>query len=365
MKIVIKIGTNVLLGKHSSPDNEHANLLDKSIVIHIAEQIAALYKEGHTAIIITSGAVACGYSISHTHTISRAAHAALGQAYLMEQYAKVFSEHNRTIAQILLSPNAFQDRERYKKLKTTLEDLEKVQALPIINENDVTTTKSSFWDNDSLAGMIASLCQADMLIFLTDIDGLYTASPHKNPSAQLVKTVDNVGLSIQKMGTKETASLGRGGMFSKLKAAKLATTCGIETYIVNGFKRNCITQITHGNNIGTHFKANTKTALNDRKKWLLIGSVSKNKIVVDEGAKGALKNRKSLLAVGVVRISGTFEKGDFINIADKSGEIFAFGIVNYDSAELIKLKMIELNQEYIKKHYPKEVIHANNVTLLA
>ena len=329
----------------------------------LVQQISQLYNQGHQIIIITSGAVAAGREITGNNSFSRASLAALGQAKLIKSYYDFFNEQNIKIAQILLSPNSFKDRPRFDHLKETLLQLTDNKIIPIINENDATVLKDTFGDNDSLAAMIAVIAKAQKLLFLSDLDGLYSADPKIDKSAKIIKEVKSVDLEIQKMCSQKTSTLGRGGMLSKLKGAKLATTCGIEVYIINGLKPDNVSKLLMENkSIGTRFLPQ-KSELSERKKWLLIGTVSQGKIIVDQGARAALENKNSLLAVGVRKIKGDFDKGDFVNIADGTGEIFAFGIINYDSKKLTQLVNLR-DKEEIRKLFPKEVIHIDNLTLL-
>lgn len=355
MKIVFKIGTNVLLNNN--------NCLDLVLMRELVQQISRLYNQDQQIIIITSGAVAAGSEMTRNNSLSRSSLAALGQAKLIKYYCDFFNEQNIKIAQILLSPNSFKDRSRFDHLKRTLLQLTNNKIIPIINENDTTVLKDAFGDNDSLAAIIAVIADAQKLIFLTDLDGLYSADPKIDKSAYVIKEIESVDLEIQRMCSKKTSSLGRGGMLSKLKGVKLATTCGIKVYIINGLKPDNISQLLIENQpIGTRFLPK-KDDLPERKKWLLIGTVSQGKIIIDHGARKALENKNSLLAVGVRGIKGNFNKRDFVNIADNQGEVFAFGIVNYDSKELTQLVGLR-DKEKIRKSFPKEVIHIDNLTLL-
>ena len=365
MRITIKIGTSVLLGKKSLKSSTVQKLpLDETILKKIVEQIAPLYKQGIKIILVTSGAVASGASIVGKRSFSRLALSAIGQAQLIYRYISLFELYKIPIAQILLSAEVFIDRKRYEQFRTTLYNLEKIRALPIINENDVITSQTSFWDNDSLAAMVAILTKAQKLIFLTNVSGLYSAVPDEDANARVIKEVENISASIEKMGSAKTSLYGTGGMLSKLKSAKLAASCGIDSYIINGLAKNCITDlIVKNKKIGTHFLADKNQTLTDRERWILIGSISKNKIFVDRGAREALQQRKSLLAVGIIRVSGTFKQGDFINIADSSGEVFALAMVNYGSKDLIKLNT-QPRTPAIKKYFQKVVVHANNLTLI-
>lgn len=355
MLVVIKIGSNVLFG-----DKDY---LDLELIKSLVKEISELAKN-HQVIIVTSGAVAIGQEILQKKNILKSTSASLGQSELIKHYKIFFESEGIQSAQILLSPNSFKERTRYDYLKKTLQQLIDLKILPIINENDVIALgKETFFDNDSLAAMIAIISNADKLIFLTNVDGLYSGNPVINKDAFILREVKNIDLEIQKMAFNKKSQLGQGGILSKIKGAKLSTSCGIETFIINGLtKNNLINLLIKKETIGTKFIAQ-KNNLSERKKWLLIGNLSRAKIIVDQGAKEALKKKNSLLAVGVRNISGEFTKRDFVNIIDSKGEIFAFGLVNYDSKELLSLAKMRDKIE-IRKRYPLEIIHTDNIVLL-
>ena len=343
MKIVIKIGSNVLMG--------NKGCLNFGLVENLVNEISKIKKQDHDVLIVTSGAVATGVYVSGS---SSSTSAACGQVILMEKYINLFRARNIKIAQLLLVSDDFKNRERYEHIKETINELIDNQIIPIINENDVTSIGESFGDNDSLASMVSAITEADRLVFLTNLDGLYSADPNIDKAAKIIKEVENVDLQIQKMCSKKVSSHGTGGMLSKLKGAKLATTCGTETYIINGLVAdNLIKLFIKEEEVGTKFKAQ-HGGVSERKRWLLIGTASAGKIIVDRGAREALENKKSLLAVGVKKIKGEFGERDFVNIADTNGEVFAFGISSYSSSELKELKDFK----------NKIVVHIDNLTLL-
>jgi len=354
MTIVFKIGTNVLF------DN---NCLNLEVMKKIVAQVGKINKEKKKVIIVASGAVASGKETIGKKSFPRTSLASLGQAKLIKHYYDFFEKQNIKIAQILVSPNCFKDRQRLEQLRETLFELMNSKVIPIVNENDATILENTFGDNDSLAAMIAVLSGAKKLVFLTNLDGLYSADPRVDKDAFIVKKVKNVNLEVQKMCSQETSSLGRGGMLSKLKGAKLATTCGVETYIINGLKPENITNLILKNKpVGTKFLTE-KNKLSERKKWLLIGTVSQGKIIVDQGARKALENKNSLLAVGVRQIKGNFEENDLVNVVDLKGEVFAFGMVNYSSKKLMPLISLR-DKKIIREQFPKEIIHIDNLSLL-
>jgi glutamate 5-kinase len=284
--------------------------------------------------------------------------AAIGQNYLMQIYSKYFKKHKITIAQALLSRSDFAIREKYLNIKNTILALLENDIVPIINENDVVSTEElSFSDNDILASYTAALIKADKFIILTVVDGLYNKDP-SNPGAKLIEEVEKIDDKILGACDKTTSSLGLGGMESKVNAAKIATDLGIETIVTNG-KTQKLREVLRGDSIGTTF-----CAQNEKKKsiyyWLLAGSEVKGKIIVDEGAAKAVKNRKSLLFVGLVEVEGDFGKGDTIEVHNQEKEKIAVGLSNYDIKE-IKRKLVQ-PKETLKNL--KEVIHCDNLKVL-
>ena len=264
MRIVFKIGSNVLMGNKDA--------LDLDLMKGLIQEMSSLHYQGWEVVIVTSGAVATGRAYFKSENILRPIAAAIGQAELIREYIDLFDPTKVKVAQILLSPNAFKNRDRYEYLKKTIQGLIERHVIPIINENDVTTLQDTFGDNDSLAAMVSVITGADRLIFLTNLNGLYNADPKVDKNAQIIKEVHSVDLEIQKMCSQKKSSLGRGGMLSKLKGANLATTCGIETYIINGLQPDNIRKLLLENqSMGTKFIVE-QIQLSERKKWLLIGS---------------------------------------------------------------------------------------------
>ena len=354
MKVILKIGTSVLVN--------NINGLDLVLMQNLVCEISRVYNQGVQIILITSGAVATGREMVN-NLLSRSSFAALGQTKLIKYYYDFFGEQGIQIAQVLLSANSFKNRSRFNLLKETLTQLTDNRIIPIINENDTTVLKDSFGDNDSLAAIISVLVSAQKLVFLTDLDGLYSSDPKTGKNARLIKEVESVDLEIQRMCSKNTSKLGQGGMLSKLKGAKLATTCGIDAFIMSGLNPNNISKLLLNNQpVGTKFTSR-KSHLSERKKRLLIGTVSESRITVDQGAKKALEDKNSLLAVGLRGIKGDFMKGDFVNIIDKKGEVFAFGVVNYGSKELMPLLSLR-DKDEIRRLFRKAVVHIDNLILL-
>lgn len=343
-RIVIKLGTNVLRN-----DEGYVSL---PRVYTFIEDIANLVISGKEVIVITSGAVGLGkkrLGLESTEgTALKQACAAIGQGKLMSIYENGFDTYGLTAAQILLTEDDFSVRERYLSLRTTLNKLLELGAIPVINQNDTVTTldilprfiqedmQVCFSDNDKLSALVASELDADLLIILSDINGLYDSNPKTNPDAKLIKSVEEVNDSILSLASGVSDG-GRGGMETKLKAARLVTRFGGKVLIANGKKPYIIKRIFDGEDEGTMFLPQ-KENLSDKKRWIGYATNIVGKIIVNDGAKHALiEQEKSLLPIGVVKVKNSFQKGDVISILDENNQEFARGIVNYDSDSCRKL----------------------------
>lgn len=343
-RIVIKLGTNVLR-------NDDGDVSLPRVYTFI-EDIATLVKSGKEVIIITSGAVGLGkkrLGLENTQgTALKQACAAIGQGKLMSIYENGFDTYGLTAAQILLTEDDFSVRERYLSLRTTFNKLLELGAIPVINQNDTVSTldialryvkedmQVCFSDNDKLSALVASELDADLLIILSDIDGLYDDNPKNNPNAQLIKSVKEVDDSILALASGVSDG-GRGGMETKLKAARLVTRFGGKVLIANGKQPYIIKRIFEGEDLGTMFLPSNEN-LSDKKRWIGYATNIVGKIIVNDGAKQALiSGERSLLPIGVVGVKNTFKKGDVISILDEEKNEFARGIVNYDSESCKKV----------------------------
>lgn len=337
-RIVIKLGTNVLRN-----DEGYVSL---PRVYTFIEDIANLVKSGKEVIVVTSGAVGLGkkrLGLEDTQgTAVKQACAAIGQGKLMSIYENGFETYGLTAAQILLTEDDFSVRERYLSLRTTFNKLLELGAVPVINQNDTVSTleiqlryvkedmQVCFSDNDKLSALVASELDADLLIILSDINGLYDDNPKSNPNAKLIKSVKEVDDSILALASGVSDG-GRGGMETKLKAARLVTRFGGKVLIANGKQPFIIKRIFEGEDLGTMFLP-TDENLSDKKRWIGYATNIVGKIIVNEGAKKALMTgEKSLLPIGVLKVKNSFKKGDVISILDEDKNEFARGIVNYDS----------------------------------
>ena len=328
-RIVIKIGTNLLTNNLIGLKGE--------FIQKIASEIAGLKKEGHEVIIVTSGAIGAGsleLGIKKTRDVEvRQALAAVGQGSVMGAYHTAFSKHNIHVAQILITYEDFSDRVKYLNLRNCLIKLLVWDVIPVINENDPVSTKeigSSFGDNDRLSALVACKIDADLLVILTDIDGLYDNNPKTHKDAKLVRNVSAITKEIERAAGKSGSELAIGGMSAKVQAAKIVMEAGILLVIANGMKKDILRNVLSGQE-GTCFSPEKK--ISNKERWIKFAA-PKGKIAINQCAVDVLKRGKSsLLAVGIDRVEGKFEKNDVIEIND-----IAKGVVDYSSEDLEKLK---------------------------
>jgi len=341
-RIVIKLGTNILRNE----DGEIA----VSRIYSFIEDISKLIKEGKEVIIVTSGAVGLGKKKLNLGSTDgdgvKQACAAVGQSRLMCYYEAGFATFDIPVAQILLTEDDFSLRYRYLSLRTTLNKLLELNVVPIINQNDTVSTielndilsglQVSFSDNDKLSALVASELDADLLILLSDIDGLYTANPKEDLSAKFIDEVECVTDEILNLGAGASDG-GRGGMKTKLEAAKLVTRFGGKVLIANGKIPYVINKIFAGEDLGTMFIPSSEN-LSGKKRWIGYATNVWGKLVVNEGAKAAIIDKcTSLLPIGIVSVVNEFKQGDVVSICDENGQEFARGMVNYDSEECKKI----------------------------
>jgi len=361
-RIVIKIGTKILTGGGFK--------LDEREIQSVVKQVAKLRREGIEIVIVSSGAIASGMSLlglkSRPGSLPMLqATAAVGQIQLMKVYEYYFQKDEIIIAQILLTKDNLSDRRQYLNAKNTLLSLLHRRVIPIVNENDtVATNEIKIGDNDKLSALVANLISSDCLIILTDVDGLYSIDKDgKRVKIDIVRKIDK---AIKDMVYKSEEVLSRGGMKTKLEAAEIATSSGIQCIIANGRKKDVLLKITYGYEVGTRFTL-SKSRLKERKKWIAFGPKAKGKIYVDQGAKDALKYRgKSLLSAGILKIEGDFSYGDMVVVLDEKGETFARGLTNYSKDELEKIKGLKTDmiREKLGYKYYDEIIHRDNLVIL-
>ncbi|MBW2980059.1 glutamate 5-kinase [Candidatus Woesearchaeota archaeon] len=333
-RIVIKIGTSILT------DNE--GNVDINYIRSIAKQISKLRKQGKEIIIVSSGAIGCGRrELGIKGKIRdiklRQATAAVGQNLLMHDYHVAFKKFNQKVAQILITYESFFDRKTYLNLRSSVDTLLRLNTMPIINENDPLATDeigTTFGDNDKLSALVASKVEADLLIMLTDIDGLYTKDPRSHKDAEIVRTVKKIDKKVKSYGGQTTSLLSRGGMTAKIDAAEIAMDAGCSLVIVNGKKKDILGKVINGEVVGTIFLPKEKIA--SKKRWIKQAPV-KGSIIVDEGAKKAMLKGKNLLPAGILDVKGTFELEDVVSVVCGK-KAFAKGIVDYSSEDLKKVK---------------------------
>lgn len=363
--IVVKLGTAMITDKAT-------HKLSKDRIKIFVDEIVKLRQKGYKVILVSSGAVASGSEVlfggnKPDSVPKRQAAASVGQIRLMGEYAKYFSRKNINIGQVLLSDTIVRDRLSYLNAKNTFYELLMTDTVPVINENDtITTNELQFGDNDFLSATVATLVEADLLVILTDVDGVYQnfADKENRKRYDIVRIIDDaIRCEVKGAGSK----FSKGGMATKISAMEVAMSAGIVGIIGNGFEKNILSRITSGEDLGTLFFPKIKD-VSQRKKWLATNLKHTNKglIVIDEGAVLALtvKNR-SLLPSGIVKVEGNFEKGDGILIVSKDGKNIARGMTNYNSSDVDKIKgMNSRNMHSIVRDIYDEVVHKDNLVIL-
>ena len=363
MRIVLKIGSSSLVNTNKSINSKNIEKL--------VDVIYNLRKCGHEVLLVTSGAVALGMNKlsldKKPKDISlKQACAAIGQVALMETYEKYCMNKGFLCAQILLSRDDFENRERMVNLTNTIEELFSNQVLPIVNENDaITIHEIKVGDNDTLSAQLVPMIGAKILILISDIDGLYDKNPKEYSDALLIKEVVNIDEDIYKMAGDKITSLGTGGIKTKLNAASIATSAGATMYIVSANNLDNVISAVEGSFYGTKFVATDKH-IPLKMHWLIYKTLGKGSIYVDNGAKDALTMHKSLLPMGITNVVGNFLKDSVVYIKDEEEHIIAKGIVNYSSDEikLIKGKKIKEIKDLLGYIGKDEVVHASDMIIM-
>jgi glutamate 5-kinase len=362
-RIVVKVGTSSITYPTGKVNLGKIELL--------ARELSDLHSAGRELVLTSSGAVGAGAGKLNCPPPStlpeKQALAAIGQGILMHMYEKFFSEYSKSVAQVLLTRDCFSDPERYLNSRNTLFSLLSFGVIPIINENDtVAVDELKFGDNDTLSAMVACNAEADLLIILSDIDGLYDSDPRKNKSARLIPEVSEITQTMMENSKTKGSSLSSGGMFTKLSAARMTMVGGIPLVIASSEEPNVIRRVADGENIGTLFLP-SREGYASRRQWIAVGSAAAGWVAVDDGAAEALLQRgKSLLPSGVVKIQGSFEVGDVISVKNASGVEIARGISNYGHDDAVKImgkRTGEIEKILGHKHY-EELIHRNNMAIL-
>ena len=363
MRIIVKVGTGTL-----SRGGSH---LCRSHILELVRQISQLHQAGHEIIFVTSGAVFAGRealgNVPHRKDIPfKQTLAAVGQVRLLAVYEQLFGIYDIVIAQALLTRDDLADRERYLNARNTMLSLLALRIIPIINENDVVGVEEiRIGDNDNLSALVANLVSADLLVILTDQTGLFTADPRKDPSAQLIPEVAHIDEDIYRLAGGSSTEVGTGGMMTKIEAAAMATRSGTHVVIAAGTEPDVLPRLAKGESIGTRFLPEV-THVESRKRWIL-AEPPRGMISIDAGAaKALLQQGKSLLAVGVTDVKGSFERGQTIRVLDPDGREIARGITHYKAADLLALRGKRSDQIAVTLgyEYGPTVVHRDDMVLI-
>jgi glutamate 5-kinase len=363
-RVVVKVGSSLVTNQGAG--------LDAGAIAAWARQIVALRDKGCEVVLVSSGAIAEGMQRlgwkkrpSAVHELQAAA--AVGQMGLVQVYESCFREHGLHAAQVLLTHADLTDRERYLNARSTLRTLLALRVIPIINENDtVVTDEIKFGDNDTLGALVANLIEADALIILTDQQGLYTADPRKDADATLLDVAQAGDPGLERMAGGAGTHIGRGGMLTKVLAARRAARSGAHTAIASGHEPDVLPRLLRGENIGTLLVA-TALPLDARKQWLADHLQVSGRLKLDAGAVRALRqDRKSLLPIGVTEVSGDFARGEVVALLDENGNDIARGLVNYSAAEARRIARRSSHEiEDILGYVDEpELVHRDNLVLL-
>lgn len=354
-RIVVKIGTSILTTEKGS--------LTTRYLSKIVRELATLKQLGKEFIIVTSGAIGAGMQRlglkERPQTIiMKQTTAAVGQNILMDVYERLFKKYHLTVAQLLLTHQDLSSRKSYINISNTILKLLEYKVIPIINENDtVAVDEIKFGDNDTLSALISQLVEADILLILSNIEGLYSES------GELIPLVKEINSHITKIATGTTSKFSTGGMQTKVEAAKIAIQSGTTVVILNGKKEGIIEDILKGKECGTIFVAK-ESKLNSRKRWIMYNLKDKGEIIIDEGAKTAILHKgKSLLPCGILDVRGKFEEGDAVIVKDIQGIKLAKGLVDYSKRDLLKIKGKQTHQiaKILGYEYGEEIIHRDNL----
>jgi glutamate 5-kinase len=363
--IVVKVGTRVLTHENGTLNEER--------IERLAEEIHTISAAGRRVVLVSSGAVGAGVSLlglkSRPADLARLqAVAAIGQPHLIEAYDRTLAKHGRRAAQVLLTLEDVDDRARYLNVRNTILSILEFGAVPIVNENDTVTVaelETTFGDNDRLAAMVTNLIRAPLLVILSDIEGLYDGDPSLKTS-KLVATVEKIDEKVLAYVRDRKTGLSKGGMASKLEAARMVTTAGENVIIASGRQLDVLSQVVAGQAVGTLFLAQGK-AITPFKRWLGFSAQVRGRIQLDAGARKAIVEQgRSLLAAGIVSTQGEFQKGDVVALCDNEGNVLARGLSNYSSADVARIKGLKSEKiSQVLGHRPyEEVVHRDNLALV-
>jgi len=363
--VVVKVGTRVLTRADGTLNHQR--------IEQLAEEIHAISHGGRRVVLVSSGAVGAGVSLlglkgRPTDLAKLQAVAAVGQTHLIQTYDQTFAKHGRRAAQVLLTLEDVDDRIRYLNVRNTLLSLLDFGAVPIVNENDTVSVdelKTTFGDNDKLAAMVTNLLRAPLLVVLSDIEGLYDGDPSLAGS-QLVSTVEKIDEHVLAYVRDRKTGVSKGGMASKLEAARIVTTTGENMIIASGRQTDVLTRIMAGENVGTLFLGQGKT-ISPYKRWLGFSAQVRGRIQLDDGARAAVLDKgRSLLAAGVVGTQGEFQKGDVVALCDAEGNVIARGLTNYSSADVERIKGLKSEKiaQVLGRRPYEEIIHRDNLAIV-
>ena len=362
-RVVVKVGSRLLAGENG--------VVDQTLISRIVEQISVLKEQGIEVLLVTSGAIVAGRQELGMKRRPRSlpglqAAAAVGQAILMHIYQENFKKAGYCVGQILLTRDGLHHRDRNLNVRHTIQTLLAGGVIPIVNENDtVSVDEIKFGDNDRLAALVANLIRADLLILLTDVDGLLSSSGPVR-SGEVIHQVDSITPEIIGLIEDTDNEHSRGGMRSKIEAAEIVTRAGGRVIIAGGSRANILTDIIAGKEVGTYFPTGF-SRMRSRKCWIAFSCLKQGRIIVDAGARRALVEKgTSLLASGILEVEGDFKSGDMISIVDESREEFCRGLVNYSSAELEKIrgKKTERFESILGYKFYDEAVHRDNLLIL-
>jgi len=363
-RIIVKVGSAVLTSRSG---------LKGGVIDNLARELSFLMETGREVILVTSGAVAAGHQrLGVQRKITRdlkvkQALAAIGQGLLMQAYEQAFARHGQQVAQVLLTHEDLSSRDRYLNVRNTILTLFDFGVIPIINENDTVSVKElRLGDNDTLGAQITNMIGADMLIILTDVDGLYTSSPQDDPTAGPVYTVINIDREVEKMAGHTGSILGTGGMQSKIKAAKMVAACGGSSFIGPGNKDEILKDLFSGKMVGTFFLPRSDI-MKSRKHWIAYVLRPKGFLVLDKGAvRAVVEQGKSLLPSGILEVRGTFGVGAPVHCRMENNNVIAAGLTNYSSNNIDKIKGKKSSdiQDILGFFDSDEIIHRDNLVLL-
>jgi glutamate 5-kinase len=363
-RIVVKVGSSILASVEKG--------LHYEVFSHLSKEISDLKRQGYEIVLVSSGAIAAGmeklgYKTRPQDITQKQATAAVGQTRLMNIYESYFSRYQQMVAQVLLTRDDLSHRRRFLNARNTLLTLLELGIIPVINENDtVVVDEIKFGDNDNLSALITNLIGADLLLVLTDIDGLCDSDPKVNPHARCIPLVEDIDMDMEGIVGETTSQMSVGGMISKIQAARKASRFGIPTVVAQGTREGVLRQILKGKEVGTLILPKGE-ALSSRKHWIAFNPKPKGDVIVDDGAKKAIVQKgKSLLPSGVTKVRGAFDRGDLVACLGPRGKEFARGLVNYSVSELEKIKGLRSHQIEMTLGYKycDEVIHRDDLVVL-